>query len=115
MDRCIYVLWMKSLEWVIVVIMTEWMRQDLGWPHDHELDWVGLYLATWLTSVAEYMWVWMGACDEQMQDIDKEKLLVCCCVHDNLEGSKLGLIYKGKGVCCWVKMKCGWILNVGDY
>ena len=76
----IYVLWMESLEWVIVVIMTEWMRQDVGWSHDHELDWVGLYLVTWLTSAAEYMWVWMEACDEQMHNIDlREVVCVLLC------------------------------------
>ena len=42
MYKCIYVVWMENLEGVSVVIMTEWMRQDVGWPHDHELNLVGL-------------------------------------------------------------------------
>ena len=92
MYRCIYVAWMESLEWVIVMIMIECMRQDVGWPHDHELNWVGLFsnltdLCSWIyASTNGSMW-WANAWYWQ------EKLFVC----DILAGSKLGLIYiKGR-------------------
>ena len=60
--------------------MTDLMRQDVGWPYDHELNWAGLS-SNLVITVAEYMWVWMGAWDEQMQDIDKREVVcVLLCV-----------------------------------